>query len=695
MKARTRRIALLALVWGLGVSLRAAETPGRGAVVQLRFLSFPSNSLYTAVQTDLEPGRRGRWRTQRVQLETLGGDSCKSLLSLFQDPPLEVMVRDGYISPELKAQLMRLLEQRFAPQQFVLMQVFSDYTWDQVLQRQREMGVSNDLRDSRIIERLPDGRLRVARGTLYAVKSYGLEVNARGELELASHRILPWELGAPLPTGLTRLWDAQKIPYRVEIGRAQIDPDLPRDTLRSAVQAMARYLANEADTLQIPQNQIVRTVNSKDPDHARLFTGAFPLRLLTDGTVTEMERDISRVEADYLGLPRPRGAEWRAWPDSVTFGFLNRIVPPLEDVSDFAAQLRAHLGWGLNGAQSRALLNGLAEASFRMLWVESENGRFRGNPILLRDLSSPFFLGRIRDTLSRVGISWGSAGAQSLEGFLSGYPGVMDQSALLASAGADGRMFLPVSAEEIFDSNGQIRKDANVGAPTVQWNDVEAMEPFVVLQNLDPRAAREQPIEYLAGVLRAVRYSEIRDWVSSSHEFRQGTLRTAEGHPRCGIPSGLQSVQWQDLAHIYPLAVYIPDEDIRSQLQALGGREFRGVSLNTEYLRTLQVRLQKSMEHFQVNTQRLQAIIDGHSHLPQAELQTRLNEEFSRQMREYLPFGVQLFDLLDLRADSVFLFTEPTLAEIERQFQIRGDPAPTFSIRGLREHQSLHRAGVF
>jgi len=371
-------------------------------VMKVHIMTFAGGSFWEATNSQLVPvGNTGRYISEKTEPIITGGN-CHDLLQSFQESPLKAMKRDGYIDAQTYDKLMDFQKLGIQADQLTMISLFSDLTAAEV----KTIFGAGGVPPERLMNgpgRSP-GITRVNRGALYIVRGFQLEQGEGRNLRVAP-RALPWELDAKLPNGLTRRVDRAKLPYVVEVGRAHSESKpLPGD-FRLAVQMATAVLAADAVTLKVNPKKLMVTGHFLDPQHTRLFTKFFPLRILNQSVLHQLENQ-GEIADSYLNLALPATRdEWNKHDNSLTFGSLEQYLKsyPVEKISEPAFRIQSLSATPLQGAEAQAVVREFATNMREDYDFEISGFAKARAPLMIRDHGTPFLGHKMVSSFSRRG----------------------------------------------------------------------------------------------------------------------------------------------------------------------------------------------------------------------------------------------------------------------------------------------------
>lgn len=449
--------------------------------IQYEIFSFPTPNPYHAIQTHLETTPGGRIKFKDAQPFYKAG--CEDILSDFQFHPLEKMVELGYITEEIRRQLMIILELGIHLEQLVLFTQYSDipradlfkYFTDQVPKERLSLAEAD--RD------LAVDKVRVHRGTLYYVRGYHPQVDDHGRLKFDPLK-LPWELDNPLPSSLLRNFDRVKVPLMVELGRAHMESGALPGDFRRGVHILMTYLANEARALKIDSTKLILTAHALGPSRARHFTRLFPSRLLNSKIQSEMEADLVQALNSAFSQPLPKVEEWQHHTNSVLISSLSRLQEryPLSAISEMSRWWSEMTGGKLQKEAAIEYTQKMSADVYSRFDFRHEAFPNSKYPIDLTDYGTSFHVTAAIAPLAKVGLH------HSLD----------KTEAWLESLDLNGSGLNAFRPENV-DRYLHLAID-----PDVPQGPVVETRKAIMISNMDPRLIEEFPIRYLAAVILAV-----------------------------------------------------------------------------------------------------------------------------------------------------------------------------------------------
>jgi hypothetical protein len=522
--------------------------------LQVRILAMGGDDLWEATETVLTPIAPDSPLYQFTKVQSLvTAGNCGDLFQNFQARPLDVMNENGYVPDEMRERLLKLKDSGIKSKQLLLITLFSDITPAQASELFGPEGVPK----GRLLKRIrnPSGEelLRVSRGTVYAVRGYELIGKGANGFQLSPLPV-PWELGAPLPSGLTRPLDRTQVKALIEIGRVHAEKGALPGDFDLLMRTLMTTLENQHHALGLNPDEVVLSGHFLDPQHARFFTHSFPLRILTAELQAQLEANPRELLSHYLELPLPKGsAQWKEHPDTVTFGSLAEAVRQFspESISSLAAESKSH--GRLRGADALHLIRDFASTlQDRFTFVGPDESSARP-PLVMLDWGTPLLKLKQNLVLRRYGFT--SFEDPNFAFFKNRF----QQTTLAAvpdfllGPWQERSLFIPIAA----------MPGAKNGA----------MEPIpsLMITNLDAQLAREYPQTYLSMVLRSV-----YDWLRAKfqslppEQYAEVLAFTNQQRKTHGLAS-LRELDHVSFLASFPLKVASSDDVINQQLADLGG----------------------------------------------------------------------------------------------------------------------------
>ena len=576
-----RIYAVISLLF-CGLTSLAPRAHAAGPELKINAFTFVSESAWMGSQTTLARNNAGRWRTLSGQTALTAG--CEDLLQGLQKQPIEEMVRRGHINRAVAQDLYALFgmessssRPKISPARVLFLTLFSDLTKSEALaifgaKANGEPNIPEDRLISHPQGDGPEPLIRVYRGALYATRGWQLEPAANRQGFQLSPRPLPWELDPSPPSGLSRFPNRERLPLRIEIGRAfmgRSGEPLPGE-FASATEVILRLLSNEAQALGQDPDQVLvtaHTVRGEDDrqsgTRARLFMRANPLRVLTQARLEQIEANPQEGLRGYLEEPIPREPP----AEAILYGSLgeaNRRYP----LAATSERVRFIQEWApnLSPEEASALALSIISAPRDQISMQVAGLRAARGPLMLYHWRTPILLQRYRARFRRFNVELSLAQAIAYEPRMSEiYP--LTEADLFLDNWVEQRFFIPGSNESLARSGG---------APT----------PATIVANLDaqlPLSVQDRFL-YLISVLKTASDS-IYLWLRNLGQQDERFVLEYVNQVRKNLGlTPVNVVTEENYLETFPIMVGTGNADLRATLNAMGGREFSGLSFMVDFV---------------------------------------------------------------------------------------------------------------
>lgn len=543
---------MISLLVFFSLSAMAIEGP-RTERLGVRVLTFNGNDPWRAMQTLYVPAGGGRFRTQ-----SLGGafrfdiHPCGDHLSRFQKRPLDVMLKNRYITRAFYDLLIDPAMRVHDMRQYVLVILSENLTADEAHGR--------EIDKSRLLD--PGGggdgmEVGLHLGSLFAVRGYDVAPSGADGFSLKP-LALPWEVGQ-MPGSLDRPLVRDHLTGAIEIGRALVDGG-GRNSLKLMMQVLVNVLAADARVVGLDPAAVPVMAHGMDANHLRLFAHTFRAQLMTPEIQTRLEEDPSATLADLAARPPPGPNDIRDIADGMVLSSLGHLIRqfPVGAISDFAAQMRA-LYPVLSDEQSVSLIQelpSLLREKFDFMFHDEHRPGHRF-PIIVRDLGTGMLGVKMMRALKRRGV------ADSLLAVDKLMPVLLRRS---------------LEIEPDLAQDESIDKGIIVPIPPYPTTS-DDMPPALVISNLDPTVPSSESPAYLGRILLSVVdmiEDRLRQLDSSEREFmlkEMNRIRVRRGLEP--LPS-VAAIGRTAFLETYDLVFGTQDSGMAAHLKILGATLVQG-----------------------------------------------------------------------------------------------------------------------